>query len=148
MAPTAKTFGYEVALTWEGGRTSRITAGARPDLLSAPPEDFPGGDPARWSPEHLFLGSIASCTLLSFLAHADHAGVAVQAYRATAGGTITRRAVNGRYAFITVELRPHITVAAGHRSTAFAITAKAERDCFITASTNAEVTVYWEIDEQ
>ncbi len=148
MAPVAKTFGYEVALAWEGGRASTITAGTRPALLSAPPADFPGGDAERWSPEHLFLGSIASCTLLSFLAHAGHAGIDVVSYAATAGGTITRRAVNGRYAFVSVELRPRITVALGQRAAAFAITAKAERDCFITASTNADVTVYWEIEDR
>jgi organic hydroperoxide reductase OsmC/OhrA len=147
MAPTAKTFSYEVALEWRGDRRSVIAAGDRSVILSGPPADFPLGEGERWSPEHLFLGSISSCTMLSYLAHAAHRGVDVTGYTATASGTVTRRAADGRYAFVTVAIEPVITVAPGQVETALALTAKAERDCFISASTTAEVTVNWEISE-
>ena len=147
MAPTAKSFSYEVALQWQGDRRSALSADDRPQILSGPPADFPLGEGERWSPEHLFLGSISSCTMLSYLAHASHRGVDVTGYTATASGTVTRRASDGRYAFVAVAIAPTVTVAAGQLEAARALTAKAERDCFISASTSADVTVTWEINE-
>ena len=66
----------------------------------APPEDFPFGDAAAWSPEHLFLASLSSCTLLAFLAHAANGEIDVASYTADVSGTITRRKSDGRYAFV------------------------------------------------
>ena len=147
MTPTAKTFSYEVALQWQGDRRSAITAGDRTVILSGPPADFPLGEGERWSPEHLFLGSISSCTMLSYLAHAARRDVEVIGYTAVASGTLTRRAGDGRYAFVTVEIHPTVAVASGQGEAARALTAKAERDCFISASTSAEVIVTWEVTE-
>ena len=147
MTPSAKSFSYEVALAWQGDRRSEISAGDRTAILSGPPPDFPLGETDRWSPEHLFLASISSCTMLSFLAHASHRELVVTGYTAAATGVVTRRASDGRYAFVSVDLHPRVTMSAGQREAAEALTAKAERDCFISASTNATVTTTWEIDE-
>jgi organic hydroperoxide reductase OsmC/OhrA len=144
----ARTFTYDVALTFEDGRASRVTAGARPAIGVAPPEDFPFGDPTAWSPEHLFLASLTSCTLLAFLAHAENAELDVHAYTADVSGTITRRKSDGRYAFVEIELLPRVVVGAGQSEDAHAITSKAERDCFISAGTTAEITVRWDISER
>ena len=70
--PASRTFTYDVGLTWDGGRASTATAGERPPIRVAPPEDFPFGDAASWSPEHLFLASLSSCSMLAFLAHAAY----------------------------------------------------------------------------
>ena len=48
--PNSRTFTYDVALVWEDGRASRATAGARPAIGVAPPEDFPFGDADRVEP--------------------------------------------------------------------------------------------------
>jgi organic hydroperoxide reductase OsmC/OhrA len=144
----ARTFTYDVALTWEDGRASRVTAGARPAIGVAPPEDFPFGDPTAWSPEHLFLASLTSCTLLAFLAHAANAELDVLSYAADVTGTITRRKSDGRYAFVAVDLAPRVVVGAGQREAAEELTPKAERDCFISAGTTAEITVQWDISER
>lgn len=145
---SARTFTYDVALVWEDGRTSRVTAGARPAIGVAPPEDFPFGDPTAWSPEHLFLASLTSCTLLAFLAHAANAELDVHSYTADVTGTIGRRKADGRYAFVAIELAPRVVVGAGQTAGAEAITPKAERDCFISAGTTAELSVRWDISER
>jgi len=144
----SRTFTYDVALTFEGGRASRATAGARPAIGVAPPEDFEFGDATAWSPEHLFLASLSSCTLLAFLAHAANAEIDVVSYTADVSGTITRRLSDGRYAFVEIRLQPHVVVAAGQVEAAEAITSKAERDCFISAGTTAEIVVSWDIRER
>jgi organic hydroperoxide reductase OsmC/OhrA len=146
--PTSRTFTYDVALTWDGGRGSTVTAGERPPIHVAPPEDFPFGDATAWSPEHLFLASLSSCTLLAFLAHAANAELDVASYTADVSGTIARRKSDGRYAFVEVALAPRVVVGAGQAAAARELTSKAERDCFISAGTTAEIDVRWQISER
>ena len=95
--PNAKSFQYEVAVAWDGRRASTLTTTGRPPIPSGPPADFPEGEEERWSPEHLLLAGLASCTMISFLAHADHKGVDVVDYSAEIGGTVMRRVEDGRY---------------------------------------------------
>jgi organic hydroperoxide reductase OsmC/OhrA len=146
--PASRTFTYDVALAWDGGRASTVTAGERPAIHVAPPEDFPYGDAAAWSPEHLFLGSLSSCTLLAFLAHAANGEIDVESYTAEVSGTITRRKSDGRYAFVEVVLSPRVVVGAGQAEAARELTSKAERDSYISAGTTADIDVRWEITER
>ncbi len=142
-----KSFQYDVGVAWDGRRASTLTTGGRPPIASGPPTDFPMGEPDRWSPEHLFLAGLASCTMISFLAHAEHKGVEVLSYASDIGGTVMRRVEDGRYAFVHVHQRPRIVVAAGHAAQARELIGKAERDCFISASTTAEIQNDWDIAE-
>jgi organic hydroperoxide reductase OsmC/OhrA len=147
VTPSSKTFIYGVSLRREAGRQAHVESEGRVTIEVGPPGGFPGGDDARWSPEHLFLGALSSCMMLSFLAHADHADVDVEEYTSAIEGTIRRRADDHRYAFTAIQLRPRVVVGRGQLETARAALAKVERDCFITASTTAEVTIEWEIAE-
>jgi organic hydroperoxide reductase OsmC/OhrA len=148
VSSRGRTFAYTASLARESGRRARVTAGEREPIATAPPGDFPGGDERRWSPEHLYLAALESCTMLSFLAHAEHHGVPVREYSAEIEGTIQRREPDGRYAFVSVLHRPTVTVARGHRDAARSLCERAERDCFVSASTNAEIVVRWEIREE
>lgn len=148
LVPNRKSFQYDVEVAWDGRRASTLSAEGRPPILSGPPSDFPMGEEDRWSPEHLFLGSLASCTMISFLAHAEHKGVDVLEYGSEIGGTVMRRVEDGRYAFVHVHQRPRVVVAAGQAEQARELIGKAERDCFISASTSAEIQNDWEISER
>ena len=132
--PNTKSFQYDVAVAWDGRRASTLTTAGRPPIPSGPPADFPEGEADRWSPEHLLLAGLASCTMISFLAHAEHKGVDVEDYASEIGGTVMRRVEDGRYAFVHIHQRPCVTVAAGQSEQARELIGKAERDCFISAS--------------
>ena len=147
MATRSKVFTYHAELRWQGDRIAAVSSGSRPELPVAPPEDFPGGDAERWSPEHLFLAALQSCTMLSFLAHCAHNDLSVQEYSASTSGSIARREADGRYAFGHVEMEVAVRMAPGHAAAARELTGKAERDCFITASTTADVAHDWKIAE-
>jgi organic hydroperoxide reductase OsmC/OhrA len=147
MTFESKTFTYHADLLWQGGRLARAAAGDRPPVIVGPPRDFPGGDAGHWSPEHLFLASLQSCTMLSFLAHCSHNDVEVTAYGSEADGEIARREDDQRYAFRKLTMVVTTVVAAGQADLARGLTAKAERDCFISASTRAEVETRWQISE-
>jgi organic hydroperoxide reductase OsmC/OhrA len=86
--------------------------------------------------------------MISFLAHAEHKGVEVLDYGAEIGGSVMRRIEDGRYAFVHVHQRPRVVVAAGQAEQARELIGKAERDCFISASTTAEIQNDWEISER
>lgn len=147
MAPSSKTFIYGVSLRHEGGRHARVESEGRVPIEVGPPAGFPGSDEGRWSPEHLYLSALASCMMLSFLAHAEHADVAVEEYTSAIEGTIRRRADDSRYAFTVIQVRPRVVVGRGQIETMRALLPKVERDCFISASTRAEVLVSWELAE-
>jgi organic hydroperoxide reductase OsmC/OhrA len=147
VAPSSKTFTYGVSLRREAGRQAQVVRGSKDSIEVGPPSGFPGGGDARWSPEELYLASLSSCMMLSFLAHADHSDLTVEEYTSAIEGTIRRRADDHRYAFTTIQVRPRVVVGGGQVEAARGLLAKAERDCFISASTTAEVSVEWEIAE-
>jgi organic hydroperoxide reductase OsmC/OhrA len=142
-----RVFTYGAELIWQGGRRALVTSDDRPPLVVAPPSDFPGGSDSDWSPEHLFLASLESCTMLSFIAHCGHSGIELVSYEARATGTLVRREDDHRYAFEAVEMTVLTRVAGGHAAAARELTDRAERDCFISASTTAQVTTDWRIIE-
>jgi organic hydroperoxide reductase OsmC/OhrA len=146
MALDARIFTYEAELEWRGGRRAEVTAGGRPALAVMPPPDFPSGDETSWSPEHLFLASIQSCTMLSFLAHCAHNGLELVTYRSSATASLARNA-DRRYAFQAVDMVVLVRMAGGHGAAARDLTPKAERDCFMSASTTADVRTDWRIIE-
>ena len=147
MALRSQVFTYHTELTWTGGRSAAVVAGDRPDLRVGPPPDFPSGTDDRWSPEHLFLASLESCMMLSFLAHCIHNDLEVLEYSAETSGSIERRSDDQRYAFSHVDMVVRARMAAGQAAAARGLTAKAERDCFISASTTARVVTAWRITE-
>jgi organic hydroperoxide reductase OsmC/OhrA len=138
-------FTYQADVVWEGDRRCTAIAGDRPTLTVGPPGDFPGGGDADWSPEHLFLASVQSCTMLSFLAHCAHRAIGVRAYRSSAHGEVSRGEDGGRYAFQRVMMSVMARVEDGRVDDARALTDRAERDCFISASITAEVDTDWRI---
>jgi len=147
VAEAGKSWTFEVTLQRDGGRRARVSAGDRVRLEVGPPEGFGAADPSRWSPEHLYLAALQSCTMLAFLELAERNGVPVRDYRSTIEGTIARRDEDGRYAFVRVRHAPVVRVPPGQRDAARAIVAKAEHGCFVSASTKAEIVFDWEIRE-
>ena len=104
-----------------------------------------GAEEASWTPEHLLLAGLARCTLTSLRHHSVRAGVVLTS-RATARGTVTRRAEDGRFAFVAIEVEGE--AAFDPRPDDAVVTellAKAERDCFIGASLTVEPTYTWRV---
>lgn len=115
---------YAIDVTWTGAGTrgtasytsySRdhdVQIGSKPPLPGSSDPAF-RGDPGRYSPEELFVASIAQCHMLWFLHLAAVEGVVVVAYRDEAVGTMRVEAA-GHGQFTEVVLRPRVTVARGH----------------------------------
>jgi organic hydroperoxide reductase OsmC/OhrA len=84
---------FEAVIDWRRGDDGAaalnhsVTFGDRPPLtLSAPPQFK--GDATRLSPEELFVASVGSCQLLTYLALAARAGLPVTRYEDRPVGTL------------------------------------------------------------
>ena len=99
-----------------------------------------------WTPEHLMLAGLARCTLQSLRFHADHAGIDFLA-KASASGVVTKRADDGRYAFVELDVEIDLELEpVPPRAELTALLAKAERDCFVGASLEPSPRYRWRVN--
>jgi organic hydroperoxide reductase OsmC/OhrA len=132
MPSVAKEFRYAIGLD----RAGRLTAdGSSPlDLDEA------------WTPEHLMLAGLARCTLQSLRFHADRAGIDFLA-KASASGVVTKRADDGRYAFVELDVEIDLELEpVPPREELTALLAKAEWDCFVGASLEPSPRYRWRVN--
>ena len=81
---------YEIALSWEQGDQSDITAGARPPIGGGSPPEFDGVDPTRWSPEHLILAALSQCLMLTWISLNKRSAIPLVAWESTGSSTLDK----------------------------------------------------------
>ena len=107
----------------------------------------PGGDdflpPAGWTADHLLLAALVRCSLDSLAYHARRAGSTATA-SGSATGRVTRRAADGRYGFVEIDCRidARLDPPVGDVR---ALTANAERDCFVGSSLMVAPRYEWRV---
>lgn len=138
-----KSFEYDVRVRWTGEKRGVLSTPDRPDLEVASPPEF-RGHPGTWTPEHMFVGAVNLCTMLTFLAFAGRKGLRLVSYESDGHGTLEM--ADGRLRFTRVVLRPRIVIAAGDDvETARALFHEAEQACLVTNSIRAQVEAQPEI---
>lgn len=80
------------------------------DILSTPPPEF-DGPPGNWSPETLFMASIADCFVLSFRAIARGSRLEWKSIDCRASGTLDKTPEGA--CFTRIDLEVALTVPAG-----------------------------------
>jgi organic hydroperoxide reductase OsmC/OhrA len=140
---------FHASLSWKKGGEGLTVGNHRVEFEGRPPLEVSAapqyrGDPTKLNPEELFLASLASCQMLTYLALAGRAGVDVVAYEDRAEATL---AIAERKMRITeVQLRPRITIApSSDEAKARSLVEAAHGGCFVANSvacsvhTNAEI---------
>ena len=132
---------YPVAVQWTSekrGVTGSVDG--LPTLEVAAPPEF-DGHAGIWSPEHLFVASVASCYMTTLLAIAGISKVEIRSLEIPAVGTV-ERGEDRMYSIPRIVLRPHITLA-GEKDLPRAerLAEKAERVCMVSRSLKTEVTL-------
>jgi organic hydroperoxide reductase OsmC/OhrA len=138
---------FHARLSWkkppDGAGTHRVEFENRPPLEVAAAPQYKG-DPTKLNPEELFVASLVSCQMLTYLALAARAGVLVSAYEDRAEATLTM--AERRMRITEVVLHPRITIAAAaDEDKARALVDAAHDGCFIANSVTCTVRAEPEI---
>ena len=101
------------------------------------------GPPEGWSADHLLLAALVRCSIDSLAYHARRAGHEVQA-SGEAQGKITKSGEDGRYRFVEIGVRIDAQLTPRTNEPDDLI-AKAERDCYISASLTVKPEYEWHV---
>jgi organic hydroperoxide reductase OsmC/OhrA len=148
---------YGISTRWTGNSgsgTSAYKAYSRNHEISAVGKDAPipgssdphfRGDPKRYNPEELLLGSLSACHMLWVLHLCADAGIVVTEYVDDAEGEMVEHA-DGSGEFTRVVLRPKMKITDGGRvPDAAEVHHRAHELCAMARSVNFEVACEPEI---
>ena len=132
-----RTFTYRTTTEWLGRRNGRLSVKGRdPLVVSAPPEFR--GEAAFLNPEELFVASIESCFMLTFVLMVEKYHLPVDAYFSECTGVL--ELANGEFRFTRIVIKPTVIInQADAAPRVLQILEHANRDCLITNSIQAEV---------
>ncbi len=135
---------YTTEVEWTGDRHGDLRAPVLPQLqIDAPPE-FKGHD-GVWTPEHLFVASVNSCFMTTFLAIAENSRLDFVSFKANARGRLEKLDGHG---FMMTEITLHPKLTISHQrdaERATRILEKAEKNCLISNSIKAATRLEPEI---
>jgi peroxiredoxin-like protein len=136
---------YQVKLNWEEGRKGIIESSVLNSKIEvATPPEFPKGVPRIWSPEHLFVASVNSCLMTTFLAIAEYSKLEFNNFECNATGILDK--VEGK--FMMSEITLHVTLEISDPSKkerAQRIIEKSEKACLISNSIKTNIKLETEI---
>ena len=130
---------YDVSVEWSEGRKGMMKSNVlnNPIEVATPPQ-FVKGIEGIWSPEHLFVASINSCLMTTFLAIAENSKLVYSGFTSKAVGKLEM--VDGRYIMSEVTLMPTVTLPDEHeRDKAIRILQKSEAACLISNSVKSKI---------
>lgn len=130
---------YEVDLEWNTNRKGTLSSSILDQKIEvATPPQFKGGMEGIWSPEHLFVASVNSCLMTTFLAIAEFSNLDFTSIRVSGAGKLDK--VEGR--FMVSEITLNATVEISDEKDverAGRILRKAKSSCLISNSIKSEV---------
>jgi organic hydroperoxide reductase OsmC/OhrA len=141
---------YKVEVEWLPDPASPYKRMARmgsatdklPEVMCVTPPEFKKGIPNHWSPEHLFVSSVAGCFFTTFTAISDSSGVSLKSFKVKATGILAKDK-NGKDAMTKVDLYPEITVEKdADVDKAKRVAEKTEANCLISNSMKTEVIIH------
>jgi len=135
---------FGVELSWLLKNKGILSAhDVQSSLAVAKPVQF-GGEGKEWSPEHLFLGSLSSCFMNTYLVFAKKLEFEISHLECNSTGKI--ELVDGRYEFTTIDIYPKIYIVdENKKEQAIAALQKTEKYCLISNSVRSEITYHGEV---
>ena len=133
-----KQYIYRVSAASTGARSGIATAEEiqPPIVFSAPPEFQ--GEAGQWTPEHLFLASVAGCFVSTFSGMAHFSKFEFLSLDLDVEGLLSKEEAGWRFA--QVKLHPRLKVAQEKdRGRANRLLEKAEKTCLVSRSINSKV---------
>jgi len=139
-----KPLSFEVRLDWLNDDRGILTSNDVKDTIRVALPGAFGGEANQWSPEHLFIASISSCFMVTYLSFAKKMGFEITHFESHATGQIEIR--EGQYQFTAINVYPKIfiedEVPAEKAKQALK---KTEKYCIISNSIRSNITYHSEI---
>ncbi len=138
-----KAFRYQNEVRWRSDRRGKTCSSGKPDLEISSPPEFKG-EAGFWTPEDLFVASVSSCIMMTFVAYAKHKALEFVTYESEAEGLLEN--VDGKYRFTEIVLHPHVSVKSSEDlERAREILDHAHKSCFVSNSITGAVRVFPDI---
>lgn len=136
---------YQVNLEWKHDRKGTLKSPVLNESVDvATPPEFPKGMEGIWSPEHLFVASVSSCLMTTFLSIAEFSKLDYISLNVAAEGTLKK--VDGKFMMSDILLKPVLTISdESKKAKAERILEKSEAACLISNSIKTKVEMETEI---
>jgi peroxiredoxin-like protein len=139
-----KVFYYETEIEWTKEKEGQIKGATLPAVGIGPPPEFKGRQ-GQWTPEHLFVASVNTCFMLTFLAIAENSKLPLVSFSSTAKGKLEKVLENG-YQITEIVVTPRLVIASVEDLERIGrVLEKAKENCFISNSIKSTVKVEPEI---
>lgn len=135
---------YQTEVEWTGERHGDLRAPVLPNLKVDAPPEFKGHE-GVWTPEHLFVASVNSCFMTTFLAIAENSKLDFVSFKTDAEGKLEKLDGKG---FVMTEITLHPKLVISHSrdaERANRILEKAEKHCLISNSIKSETKLAPEV---
>ena len=141
-----RSYTYRTRVCWKSERRANLTSEGLPDLEVATPPEFQGHE-GIWNPEALFVASVESCIMTTFLAFAKRANLDFVTYESSGEGLLELDEQKRSFVFTKVTVNPKVVVAGKNEDVARAeeLFAMAEERCLVSNSIRSEVIVNPEV---
>lgn len=138
QAKNGKRIVFDVRLDWLSNQKGVITANdAKGPIYVATPPAFGGGE-QEWSPEHLFLGSINSCFMSTYLFFARKMNFEITHFECHVIGQI--ELVEGGFRFTHIGVFPTVYISDPDlKGVAQAAMEKAQKHCLVSQAVSVEI---------
>ena len=138
-----KQFIYSNSLRWLGEKRGLLSSPNKPDIEIATPPEFKGHS-GFWTPEELFVASVNTCIMTTFLHYADKEGLEFLSYQSDAEGILER--VENQFIFSAIKIRPRVLVSTDEDvKRAEELIGLSEKNCLISNSIKSKVEVIPEV---
>jgi organic hydroperoxide reductase OsmC/OhrA len=129
---------YKINIRWDEGRQGSLSSNKLPDIKVATPPEFAKGVDGIWSPEHLFVSSVAVCLMTTFLAIAENSSLPFHSFTCEAEGKLEK--VDGKFMISEIELKPEVSISEEKlRDKTIRIIDKSEKMCLISNSVKTKI---------
>jgi peroxiredoxin-like protein len=134
---------YNVQATGQPDSNVQVYAKNLADLTLAPPSQF-GGPGDQWSPEYLFMASVASCFILSFKAIARASNLSWLSVECDVQGELDK--MEGKTQFTNIVIKAKLVISPSQDSEkAQRLLIKADQSCLVSNSVKAGTDLECEV---
>ena len=137
-------FYYETEIEWTKEKEGQICGQGLPAVTVGTPPEFKGRE-GTWSPEHLFVASLNTCFMLTFLAIAENSKVTLFSFSSTAKGKL-EKVPGSNYQITEIVVKPRVVIASvSDLGRMPRILEKAKENCFISNSIKSAIKIEPEV---